>query len=52
MVGKIKNKRHKKMYYKKNYKNCLEVTQLENKINYLEKINININSLNKIMNNS
>ena len=28
-----------------NYKNCLEATQLENKINYLEKNNINIESL-------
>ena len=27
-----------------NYKNCLEATQLENKINYLEKNKININS--------
>ena len=28
-----------------NYKNCLEATQLENKINYLEKNKINIDSL-------
>ena len=30
-----------------NYKNCLEATQLENKINYLEKNKINIDSLKK-----
>ena len=30
-----------------NYKNCLEGTQPENKINYLEKNNINIDSLKK-----
>ena len=30
-----------------NYKNSLEVTQLENKINYLEKNEINIDSLKK-----
>ena len=28
-----------------NYKNCLEATQLENKISYLEKNKINIDSL-------
>ena len=28
-----------------NYKNCLKATQLENKINYLEKNKINIDSL-------
>ena len=28
-----------------NYKNCLEATQLQNKINHLEKYKININSL-------
>ena len=28
-----------------NYKNCLEATQLENKINYLEKNKIDINSV-------
>ena len=28
-----------------NYKNCLEVTQLDNKINHLQKSKININSL-------
>ena len=30
-----------------NYKNCLEETQLENKINYIEKNEINIDSLKK-----
>ena len=30
-----------------NYKNSLEATQLQNKINYLEKNKININSLKK-----
>ena len=30
-----------------NYKNCLEATQLENKINYLERNEINIDSLKK-----
>ena len=28
-----------------NYKNCLEATQLQNKINHLEKYKINVNSL-------
>ena len=31
-----------------NYKNCLEATHLENKINYLEKNKVNIASLKKI----
>ena len=35
-----------------NYKNCLEVTQLENKINYLEKNKINKDNLKKIINNT
>ena len=35
-----------------NYKNCLEATRLENKINYLEKNKINIYSFKKIINNS
>ena len=30
-----------------NYKNCLEATQLENKINYLEKKKINIDIINE-----
>ena len=35
-----------------NYKNCLEATQLENKIKYLEKNTMNIDSLKKIIKNS
>ena len=35
-----------------NYKNCLGATQLENKVNYLEKNKSNIDSLKKIINNS
>ena len=42
----------KKNFKFKNYKNCLEATQLKNKINYLEKNKINIDSLKKIINNS
>ena len=33
----------------KNYKNCLESFQLDNKINYLEKTKINIDSPKKII---
>ena len=36
----------------KNYKNCLEATQLDNKIKYLEKSKISIDSLKKIIKNS
>ena len=32
-----------------NYKNCLEATQLENKINYLEKKKINIDIINEFI---
>ena len=35
-----------------NYKSCLEASQLENKINHLEKNKIDIDSLKKIINNS
>ena len=35
-----------------NYENSLEATQLDNKIRYLEKNKINIDSLKKIMRNS
>ena len=35
-----------------NYENCLEATKLENKINYLEKNNIKLYSLKKIIKNS
>ena len=47
-----KSKWHKKVCHKKklkfeNYKNCLEATKLENKINHLEKNKIDIHSLKK-----
>ena len=35
-----------------NYKNCLEATQVENKVNCLEKNKINIDSLKKILKNN
>ena len=35
-----------------NYKNCLEATQLENKTNHLEKNQIDIDSLKKVIKNS
>ena len=45
MVRKIKSKRQKKVFHKKNlvfenYKNCLEAIQLDHKIKYLEKIKL------------
>ena len=43
---------HKKKTYTWNYKNCLEATQINNKIKYLEKNKTNIDSLKKIINNS
>ena len=51
-VVKIKSKRHKKVCYKKSlkikgYKNCLEATQLENKVNHPEKNETGIESLKK-----
>ena len=36
----------------RNYKNCLEATQLENKTNYLEKNRTDIDSIKKILKNS
>ena len=50
MVVKIKKQKTKKCIIKRklkfeNYENCLETNQLENKINYLEKKEINIDSL-------
>ena len=42
----------KKCHDKKIKKNCLEATEHKNKINYLEKNNINTDSLKKIINNS
>ena len=49
-----KGKHTKKCFIKRklkleNYKNCLESTQLENKITYLEKSKINIDSLKNII---
>ena len=45
---KIKKQKAKKMYHKKlkfqDYKNCLEVPQIENKINHLEKNKIDVES--------
>ena len=38
---------HKKKLKLEDYENCLEATQLENKINHLEKDEIDINSLKK-----
>ena len=56
MVVKIK-KWYKKVCEKiklkfENYKNCLEPTQLHNKINYSKNYIINIDSLKQIMRNS
>ena len=47
VVVKIKNEKAQKTVSQKrlefgNYENCLEATQLENKINHLEKNNIDI----------
>ena len=58
MVVKIKKgkiiKKHgiKRKLKFENYKNCLEATQLDNKIKYLEKNKINKDSLKKIIKNS
>ena len=46
----IQVKRAKKVYYKRkvsfgNYKICLELTQIEDKINYIEKYEISIGSI-------
>ena len=38
---------HQKKLTFENYKNCLETIQLDNKINYLEKHEINVDSLKK-----
>ena len=43
---------HEKKLKFENYKNCLEATQLDNKINYLEKNKINIDNLKKVIKNS
>ena len=47
---KVQDKRHKKVFHKgklkfQNYKLCLEATQLENKINQLEKNKLAVDSL-------
>ena len=49
-VVKIKKKRHKICVIKRklkfeNHKNCLEATQLENKMNYLEKNKTDIDGI-------
>ena len=44
---KAKSEKEKKKLKFENYKNCLEATQLENKINHLEKNEINVDSLKK-----
>ena len=46
-IVKIKKQKTQKLYHEtklkfENYKSCLEVTQLDNKINYLEKNQIDI----------
>ena len=41
----------KRKFKFENYKNCYEVTQLENKITYLEKIKLTQIALKKIINN-
>ena len=45
MIDELGGKNHDKMC--QNHKNCLKATQLENKISYLEKNKINIDSLKK-----
>ena len=54
MVVKTKKQRHKKCAIKRklkfeNNKNCLEATQLDNKMKYLEKNKINTDSHKKII---
>ena len=51
-VVKIKNQKAQKSVIKRklkfeNYKNCLEATQRDNKVNYIEKNETNIDSLKK-----
>ena len=52
MVVKTKKEKPQKICQQENHKNSLEANQLENEINYLEKNEININSLKKIAKNS
>ena len=54
MAVKIKKKRWKNVCHKKklkfdDYKTCLEETEIENKINHLEKHKIFIDSLNEFL---
>ena len=56
-IVKIRNQKTQKSVIKRklkfeNYKNCLEATQLENKINHLEKDEIDIDCLKKVIKNS
>ena len=57
MVVKIKKQKTQKCVIKiklkfENYKNCLEATQLENKINYLETNKIDIDSIKEFIKNN
>ena len=49
LAVKIKKKKAQKVQYKKltfeNYQNCLEATQLEDKMNYVEQNTIDIDSV-------
>ena len=49
LAEKIKKKKAQKVQYKKltfeNYENCLEATQLEDKMNYVEQNTIDIDSV-------
>ena len=46
----MKIKKQKQIKFKfQTYKNCLEALQLENRINYLEKIKIDIDSINEFI---
>ena len=53
---KIKNQKAQKVTKRKlkfqHYKNCLDAAQIENKINHLEKNNINVDSLEEFMKNN
>ena len=47
-VVKVKKQKDKKsVSYIENYKNCLEATQLENKINNIEKNKVHLDSIKK-----
>ena len=54
MVVNIKKQKAQKSVIKRklkfeSYKNCLEATQLENRINYLEKVKTDIDRIKKII---